>query len=84
MPQVRYSYEKTDIQGFIEMTPAWYEGESKDAIRKFRQALLAVPGVMKVALHPLGDNTAQGNVGNHFQPWSFAVYTKDSGEKFLE
>ena len=82
--QVRYAYEKTDIQGFIEMTPEWSAGDKKDVIRKFRQALLAVPGVTQVRMHPLGSKTTQGNMGNHYQDHNFAVYTKESGTKYLE
>ena len=62
MPQVRWSYENTDIQGFVEMTPEWSGGAPPAVIEKFRQALLAVPGVIRVEMHPLGSKEKQGNM----------------------
>jgi hypothetical protein len=29
LQQVRYAYEKTDLQGFIEMRPEWSRGTRK-------------------------------------------------------
>ena len=66
------------------MTPEWSAGDSKVVISKFRRALLAAPGVTQVALHPAGSKEKQGNIGNHYQDWNFAVHTKTSGGKYLE
>ena len=66
------------------MTPEWSAGNSKDVIRKFRQALLAAPGVKQVALHPAGSKETQGNKGNHYQDLNFVVHTTTSGGKYLE
>ena len=66
------------------MTPEWSGGAPPAVIEKFRQALLAVPGVIRVEMHPLGSKEKQGNIGNHYQPHDFAVYTVDSGKKYLE
>ena len=84
LKKVRYAYENTDIQGFIEISPEWSVGNSKDVIIKFRQALLAAPGVTQVSLHPLGSKEDQNNIGNHYQAHNFAVYTENSGKRFLE
>ena len=35
-------------------------------------------------MHPLGSKEKQGNIGNHYEPHDFAVYTVDSGKKMLE
>ena len=66
------------------MTQDWSQGEPQAVIDKFRQALLAVPGVIRVDYHPLGTKVEQGNVGNHFQPHNFALSSSASGKRFLE
>ena len=80
--RVRFSYSKGSWAGFIEMSREWSEGEPKDVIRKFRQALLAAPGVTQVGLHPKGSKTKQGNPGvGHYQDTNFAVRTKRTGPR---
>ena len=63
--RARVCYANDSWAGFIEMSREWSEGEPKGVIRKFRQALLAAPGVTQVCLHPKGSKTEQGNKGPH-------------------
>ena len=77
--RARYNYKDTSWAGFIEMTPSWSAGDADDVIRKFRHALLAVPGVTQVARHPAGTKSEQGNHGNHYQEHNFVVGTTETG-----
>ena len=52
---------------------------AKDVIRKFRHALLAVPGVTQVTLYPEGTKKQQNNGDSHYQEHNFVVYTEKSG-----
>ena len=74
--QVRFKYENTDMAGFVEMTQEWSQGIAKGVITKFRHALLAVPGVTQVKLHPQGTERQQNNPGNHYQEHKFVVSTQ--------
>ncbi len=82
--KVRYKYEKDSWAGFIEMSREWSEGPSIHVIRKFRQALLAVPDTTAVRLHPKGNKTVQNNIGNHYQDHNFVVTTKRTGSTYIE
>ena len=70
--------------GFIEMTSEWSQDSPHAVIRKFRHALLAVPGVTQVTLHPEGTKKQQNNGGSHYQEHNFVVYTEKSGQHWME
>ena len=72
------------VAGFIEMASEWSQGSPHAVIRKFRHALLAVPGVTQVTLHPEGTKKQQNNGGSHYQEHNFVVYTEKSGEHWME
>ena len=80
----RYTYNETSWSGFIELTPAFSVGPPADVIRNFRIALLEVPGVTQVALHPKGNKTQQGNFGSHYQHHNFVVTTRKTQRKWIE
>ena len=63
--------------GFMEMASEWSQDSPHAVIRKFRHALLGVPGVTKVALQ-------QNNGGSHYQENNFVVYTEKSGQHWME
>ncbi len=85
LSQVRFKYEKTYLAGFVEMTQEWSQGQNKDVTRKFRRALLSVPGVTKVVFHPKGDNKQQRNFGNHYQEHNLAFSSQKKGtEAWME
>ena len=70
--------------GFIELSPAASAGEPEMVVTAFRQSLTAVPGVDRVDLHPKGSKTHQGNLGNHYQDHSFAVFSLKNPKVFIE
>ncbi len=64
------------VASFIEIASEWSQDSPHAVIRKFRHALLAAPGVTKVALHPEGTKEQQNNGGSHYQEHNFVVYTE--------
>ena len=70
--------------GFIEMASEWSQDSPHAEIRKFRHALLAVPGVTQVTLHPECTKKQQNNGGSHYQEHNFVVYTEKSGRHWME
>lgn len=84
MSQVRFEYENITLAGFIEMSPEWSQDSPKVVIRKFRHALLAVPGITQVKLHPEGTKKQQNNGGSHYQEHNFVVYTETTGQHWME
>ena len=69
---------------FIEMSSEWSQDSPHAVIRKFRHALLAVPGVTQVTLHPEGTKKQQNNGGSHYQEHNFVVYTEKIGQHWME
>ena len=83
--KARFQYEKTKLAGFVEMSHEWSTAKNASTvITKFRQALLAVPGVTKVQRHPKGSKVQQGNIGNHFQDHNFVVSSEKTGDRWIE
>ena len=77
LSQVRFGYKNMTLAGFIAMSSEWSEDSPHAVIRKFRHALLAVPGVTQVTVHPEGTKKQQNNGGSHEQEHNFVVYTEN-------
>jgi len=82
--KMRYEYSGDTWAAFIEWTPRASHGLPSEVIESFRQSLTAVPGVMKVELHPKGSKHDQGNPGNHYQDHNFAVYSNKLPNTYME
>ena len=66
----RYEDGEETTAGFIELSQ-----EHVLSTDKFRQLLIAVPGVWQVIDHPKGTKAEQGNPGDHYQQQNFFVYS---------
>jgi hypothetical protein len=74
--KARFAYSDESLAGFIEMSGAYSYKAPEVVIQRFRESLEAVSGVVKVALHPKGSKTTQGNAGNHYQEHNFMVHSE--------
>jgi len=80
----RFEYSDGSVAAFIELSPQHSRGLPEDVIERFRQSLIAVPGVDRVELHPKGSKATQGNHGEHYQAHNFAVFSKQNSNSFME